>query len=112
MVVVEHDTAATDILRVAEAHGFSRFPVFQRESRSYVGVVHVLDLIYGTVPKGRQAQDYMRAPQFVSEETPVDALLPRMRLTRQPMLLVKDKQSRIVGLVTVEDVLEEIVGEL
>ena len=53
----------------------------------------------------------MRPLQLVSTETPVDHVLPRMRLTRQPMVLVAgESNAYIVGLVTLEDVLEDVVG--
>jgi CBS domain containing-hemolysin-like protein len=52
----------------------------------------------------------MRPPQLVSRNTPVDHVLPRMRVTRQPVVLVTDEKMDVVGLVSLDDVLAEFVG--
>jgi CBS domain containing-hemolysin-like protein len=55
--------------------------------------------------------DYARPPQLVAGYTPADHLLPRMRVTRSPLFLVTDTRYEVVGLITLEDVLQEITGE-
>ena len=57
-------------------------------------------------------ESFIRSPLFVSEKMPVDDILPRMRRFRQPMCLVRNEQGDVTGLITTEDILEEIVGTL
>lgn len=111
-VIRIHKNAPPDeALAVARAHGLSRLPVYQEDSGRYIGILYIFDLLTEEVPPGRTIGDLMRPPQFVDSETPADELLPRMRMNRQPMMLVRNTESRVIGLVTMEDVLEMIVGE-
>jgi CBS domain containing-hemolysin-like protein len=99
-------------MNVARLNKLTRLPVYQDEPDHVVGLVHVMDLAFDEKPTDKYARDYMRPPQFVPAETPINELLPRMQLTRQPMALVTDEESAVLGLVTTQDVLQEIVGKL
>jgi CBS domain containing-hemolysin-like protein len=112
MIIVRHDTPAGEMLGIARDKAISRLPVYNEEHERFVGIVHVLDVLSDRDNAGKTTEDYARPPQFVAADTPVDDLLPRMRMTRQPMALVRDAESRVIGLITSEDILEEIVGKL
>ncbi|MBN1269040.1 MAG: DUF21 domain-containing protein [Kiritimatiellae bacterium] len=112
MVTVHQDTPAEQILDLARARSVSRLPVYHDEEERFVGIVHVMDMLASEAIAGKTAEHFARPPQFAPADMPVDDLLPRMRMTRQPMALVTDEQSEVVGLVTSEDILEEIVGRL
>ncbi len=107
------DVAATpkDILALARTREFNRLPVYDPAQKSFVGVVHVFDLLADEAPAGKTAADYMRPPQLVASYLPVDHLLPRMRVTRLPLFLVTDDRYEVIGLITLEDVLREVTGE-
>lgn len=110
-MVFTHFGASTEtILEMARRHEVNRMPVYQPETRSFVGIIHVFDVLQDTEAVGRIAADYMQPPQFVNDHTPVDEILPRMRLTDQPMMLVTDSSRAVVGLITLGDVLDEITG--
>jgi putative hemolysin len=109
---VHHDTSADDLRLFARAQEVAQFPVFHKEKQQFVGVVYIFDVLADPAPAGKSAQDYLRPPQWVMRSTPVDHVLPRMRVTRQPVVLVTDEQYQTVGLVALEDVLEEVVGSL
>lgn len=111
MVTVQADMGVPEFLAFARAHDISRYPVFDAGKKAFVGVVHVLDVVGDETPGAKTVADYMRAPQLVASYLPVDHLLPRMRVTRLPLFLVTDERYEVVGLITLEDVLEEIVGE-
>jgi len=112
MIVVRTDTPRDEILRVAREKSVSRLPVFDDSTRRFNGIVYIFDVLQDTEDDLKTARDYMRPPQFVSADTSADELVPRMRLTRQPLMLVIDAAAEVVGLVTVEDVLAKIVGEM
>ncbi len=109
---IHHDTSVDDLCLFARAQDVDQFPVFHKEKQQFVGVVYVFDVLADEAPAGKTAQDYMRPPQWVMRHTPVDHVLPRMRVTRQPVVLVTDDQYQTVGLVALENVLEEVVGTL
>lgn len=112
MVHVHTDTPAAEILQLARAKDVSRFPVHDRERKTFTGIVSVYDMIGDPALAGKTAADYMRPPQLVADYTPVDHILPRMRVTRQPMVLVMDDRFEVIGVVTLEDVLDEVIGSL
>ena len=100
-----------EILALARTREFNRLPVYDPAQKSFVGVVHVFDVLADDAPAGKTAADYMRPPQLVAAYLPVDHLLPRMRVTRLPLFLVTDDRYEVIGLITLEDVLREVTGE-
>ncbi len=108
---VRADATSAQILELARRREFNRLPVFDPAQKSFVGVVHVFDILSDDAAEGKTAADYMRPPQLVASYLPVDHLLPRMRVTRQPLFLVTDDRYEVIGLITLEDVLCEITGE-
>ncbi len=112
MVVVRPDTSAKDVLEVARRHQVSRIPIYNEQTSEFVGLVHILDVLMSNQLAERTARDYARPPQYVAGRARADQLFPRMRSTRQPLALVQDEQEKVIGLVSIEDVLEEIVGEM
>ena len=111
MACVPAVATPAEILALARVREFNRLPVFDSEQKSFVGVVHVFDVLADDAPAGKTAADYMRPPQLVASYLPVDHLLPRMRVTRLPLFLVTDDRYEVIGLITLEDVLREITGE-
>lgn len=110
MVYIHQDTRYDDIVMFARAQKSNEFPVFDRERQAFVGIVYMFDVLADENPAGKTAKDYMRPPQLVATSTPVDHILPRMRVTRQPIVLVADEKHQVAGLLTLERVLHEIVG--
>jgi len=111
MACVTVAATPAEILALARVREFNRLPVYDPDQKSFVGVVHVFDVLADDAPAGKTAADYMRPPQLVASYLPVDHLLPRMRVTRLPLFLVTDDRYEVIGLITLEDVLREITGE-
>ena len=111
MASVPATATPAEILALARTREFNRLPVYDAEHKSFVGVVHIFDLLADDAPAGKTAADYMRPPQLVASYLPVDHLLPRMRVTRLPLFLVTDDRYEVIGLITLEDVLREVTGE-
>lgn len=111
MAFVPATATPDEILALARVREFNRLPVYDPAQKSFVGVVHVFDVLADDAPAGKTAADYLRPPQLVASYLPVDHLLPRMRVTRLPLFLVTDDRYEVIGLITLEDVLREITGE-
>jgi putative hemolysin len=110
MVYIHQDTQYDDITMFARAQQVNQFPVLDREKNEFVGIVYMVDVLSDESPSGKSARDYMRPPQLVAAATPVDHILPRMRVTKQPIVLVSNEKYEVVGYVTLDQVLDEIVG--
>jgi CBS domain containing-hemolysin-like protein len=96
--------------------GHTRTPVYGRSRDDIVGILYAKDLLPELAkPPGERVQPWtrlLRAPLFVPETKPIDALLREFQRSRHHMAVVLDEYGGVSGLVTLEDVLEEIVGEI
>jgi CBS domain containing-hemolysin-like protein len=114
MVWIEHGKTVEQGLALALRSGFSRIPVIGESVDDVVGVAFLKDLVRrDRAGRGdREVQSAMRAPFFVPESKPADDLLREMQARREHLAIVIDEYGGTAGLVTIEDVLEEIVGEI
>jgi CBS domain containing-hemolysin-like protein len=115
MVAVSVDTPTTELVRVVLDHPFTRYPVFEGELDDVVGVLHVRDLFSAMHDLGIERVDMRRIlrPAIVVPETKkLDELLAEFQSTANHMAIVVDEYGSVEGLVTLEDLLEEIVGEI
>ncbi|MBA2771015.1 MAG: HlyC/CorC family transporter [Sphingomonas sp.] len=103
-----------DLIRAFAEAGHSRLPVFGGSLDEIVGMVHIKDLFVAMndPARDRSMQAMMRNPLFVPESMGVIDLLARMRAERTHLAIVVDEFGGTEGLVTIEDVVEEIVGEI
>jgi CBS domain containing-hemolysin-like protein len=117
MVWIEQDKTAGQATSLAVRSGHSRIPVIGENVDDIVGVVYLKDLVQRTYystdgGRGTLVSEVMRPAVFVPDSKPLDALLREMQRDRNHMALLVDEYGAIAGLVTIEDVLEEIVGEI
>ncbi len=114
MVVAEDDATVDDVLRLVMERGFSRIPLYEESIDNIVGVVHAKDLLQFLADGQRpnSLREIARPPYFVPEGKRVDELLTDLREHRVHLAIVVDEYGGTAGLVTIEDVLEEIVGEI
>jgi CBS domain containing-hemolysin-like protein len=115
VVWIEHGKIVRQALALALRSGFSRIPVIGESVDDVVGVVYLKDLAgRAQDPNGRatKVEDVMRPALFVPESKPVDELLREMQTRRTHIAVVIDEYGGTAGLVTIEDILEEIVGEI
>jgi CBS domain containing-hemolysin-like protein len=117
MVWIESDKTAGQATSLAVRSGHSRIPVIGENVDDVIGVVYLKDLVERTYYSNNGGRDtnvsaVMRPPVFVPDSKPLDALLREMQRDRNHMALLVDEYGAIAGLVTIEDVLEEIVGEI
>jgi CBS domain containing-hemolysin-like protein len=117
VVYIERTKTVWQALALALRSGFSRIPVIGENVDDVVGVVYLKDLVRRSQGvqdhrNGPRVDELMRPPTFVPESKPVDALLREMQAERTHMAIVVDEYGGFAGLVTIEDILEEIVGEI
>ena len=124
IVAIEKNTKCEDFLQIAADSGFSRIPVYEEQIYNIVGIVNLLDVIYNDVePEAnsnpREQPDllpntiepFIRTVLHVPESKNINALLKEIQDTRHTMVFAVDEYGGTVGLVTIEDLVEEIVGE-
>ncbi len=116
VVWIESTKTVPQALALALRSGFSRIPVVADNVDDVVGIVYLKDLVRRSQDQERARQtkldEVMRPPTFVPESKPVDELLREMQAHYQHLAIVIDEYGGTAGLVTIEDILEEIVGEI
>ena len=114
MILVEDTETVRQAVDRMMGTGYSRLPVFHEDIDRIVGIVHYKDLVPPVLDgKGDDlAVDYAFEPLFIPESKDVFPLLTEMQTKRQQMAIVVDEYGGTDGLITVEDIIEEIVGEI
>jgi CBS domain containing-hemolysin-like protein len=115
IVATESGATLQEIIALGGQSSFTKFPVYEENLDQIIGVVYIKDLL-GVLEdpesEKRTARDLMRPAIHVPETMPVNALLRQFRLNRQHIAIVLDEYGGTAGVVTLEDLLEEIVGEV
>jgi CBS domain containing-hemolysin-like protein len=109
--MVPETATPAEVIAIIHQRGFSRLPVFRERETNIVGVVAAMDLLR----RGNQARhvdELMRQPFYVPDTKRLDDLLRELQRGRMHLAIVVDEYGGSVGIVTLEDILEEIVGEI
>jgi len=112
MVCIEADAALAELRALATKCGFSRIPIFENTRDNIVGIVHVKDLLADEHPPELKARDVAQKPYFVPETKKGHELLQELRQQKTHIAVALDEYGGTAGLVTLEDIVEEIVGEI
>lgn len=115
ITAVEADLPLDEILPLITESTYTKIPIYDDDLDNIVGIMHVKDLLRTMLESGWEkstVRDLVREPLYVPETLPVSALLHEMRGNRQHIAIVLDEFGGTAGLVTLEDLLEEIVGEV
>jgi CBS domain containing-hemolysin-like protein len=114
MVMADAGTPRRDVLRLIAEHGHSRIPVHDGSVDKIIGAVHVKELVRDGRVDGDEApiREFVRAVMFVPETKKIDELLREFQEKKTHLAIVVDEYGGTSGMVTLEDVLEEIVGEI
>lgn len=116
IVAVPIDASLDDALAVFRESQHSRLPVYRETLDDPVGVVHLKDLAlshgFGAAPESFSLASHLRSVLVVPPSMRIQALLQRMQATRRHLALVIDEYGGVDGLITIEDVIEQIVGEI
>ena len=112
VVAVPEDISESDLLSIIEEEGYSRIPVYAESLDKIVGVLHTRNYLLKRTARDFKLEDVLIAPEFVPETIRLDALFKDMQETHTHMVLVVNEYGHTSGIVTMEDIIEELVGEI
>ena len=114
VIAMEDTVSFEEAIRIFNEAGFSRIPVYHDQIDNITGILNVKDVFSAMVShrKDSTLKEVMYDPMFVPETKKIDDLLKELQVHRVQMAIVIDEYSSFVGIATVEDILEEIVGDI
>ncbi len=113
IIAVDIDASYEEVLETIKTEQFSRIPVYNQTIDDIVGVLNVKDLIIaGQNKEGFKVSDYMREPHYTFEFKKIKELFNEMKKSRNHMSVVLDEYGGTVGIVTIEDLIEEVFGDI
>lgn len=115
VVMVSRDASAEDMLKLIADTAHSRFPVIDDDRDDVIGILLAKDLLAAVVTAGKfefELRDLLRPAVFIPESKRLNVLLREFRARRNHMAIVVDEYGGVAGIVTIENVLEQIVGEI
>lgn len=112
VVSVRFDASYEEVYRTIEAHKYARYPVYRGDPANIVGFIHERDFFLSPDNGSFRLKSIVRAPNFVPELRSIRQQLLSFKKERAHLSIVVDEYGNVTGIVTMEDVLEEIVGEI
>lgn len=112
MVAVHKDISEQELLEVIEREGYSRIPVYSDTADQIVGVLHTRNYLLRRSSPDFKIDDALLTPEFVPETIRLDSLFRDMQSSHTHMALVVNEYGHTSGIVTMEDIIEELVGEI
>lgn len=112
MTSISVDSSFEELKNIFLAEKHTRIPVYEESTDNIVGIINMKDILFYECPADFSIRDIMRDPAFTFEHKNTSDLLAEMRQNSVAMMMVLDEYGSTVGLITLEDLLEEIVGEI
>lgn len=113
MTVADVNSSYEDIITLFKSTMYTRIPIYENDSDNVIGILNIKDLIVGDKKDETfNIRDIMRKPFFTYEHKNTSELFKEMQLNRYSIAIVLDEYGQIAGMITTEDLLEEIVGEI
>lgn len=112
IVGISEDTDNQTIAKLFKETGFSRLPVYRNSIDNIIGIIHEKDFYNEVAPSGRSIDVIVTSPIFVAKTMKIGELLKMLQKNKSHMAVVADEYGGTLGIVTLEDVLEELVGEI
>ncbi len=112
IVAIERGTPVADIKNVFRESGLSRLPVYEDDLDNIIGVINQKDLYNNNVKSIKETEGIIKPVAYVSENLKASVLLKKMQAKRTHIAIVVDEYGGTTGLVTLEDIIEEIVGDI
>ena len=109
--MVSYDVSAEQIMGFAKSVRVSRLPVYKGSKSNIIGLINLFDFLSVGTEKST-ISDFLKETEYLNAETLIDDALVRMQKTKQRMAIVTNKDNESIGIVTIKDLVEEIVGEL
>lgn len=112
IVSIDNETTDEEILKIIEEEGYSRMPVMDDENENIIGIFYVRDYLLKRTNKNFKRKSVIQPPIFVPESIHLDVLFKDMQKERFHLAVVVNEYGEVSGIVTMEDILEELVGEI
>ena len=112
VVAVERNKPAEKIAQLFLEHGYSRIPVYENTVDNIIGVIHEKDFFANQHKEGFRLDDIISEVAYITENTKISALLRLLQKTKSHLAVVVDEFGGTVGIITMEDILEELVGDI
>jgi magnesium and cobalt transporter len=109
---IDIDSSVTEVIQTVIAAAHSRYPVYEGSKDAVVGILLAKDLLRHASEPNFQLRDWLRPAVFIPESKRLSVLLRDFRANRNHLAIVVDEYSNVAGIVTIEDVLEQIVGDI
>lgn len=110
VVAVEEGDSLEEIRTKFSESGFSRLPVYRETMDNIIGVIHIRDIF--TFKENDKLSDYIKPVLYITEKVKISKLLPSLKEQKCHLAIVTDEYGGTMGIVTLEDVIEELVGEI
>ena len=111
VVALEENLSVEEAISQVRQENYSRYPVFRERVDNIIGILHSFDLLFSQ-GEGQTIQSFVRPISFFPETKPVDELLLDLQRNQEALAVVVDEYGGAGGIITVEDILEEVVGEI
>ncbi|MBO7048298.1 MAG: HlyC/CorC family transporter [Spirochaetia bacterium] len=113
VVFISSDMSMEEVLDIVAESGFSRFPVYEETIDNVIGILYVKDLLRSIVKKEEfDLERVVRKPYFIPDSKKINALFHDFRKKRVHIAVAVDEYGGVAGIICLEDILEEIVGEI
>lgn len=114
VIMLDAELPVKHALHPSANSGYSRFPIYEGDETNVIGLVHIKDIVRAeaTGEEERPLQEIARTFNRIPENALLDDVLRKMQKERQHIYLVQDKKGNFAGIVTMEDILEELLGEI
>jgi CBS domain containing-hemolysin-like protein len=113
VVALDRELSKEEMLRIVTEEGYTRLPVYEGTLDKIIGIVHAKDLLSMLIYEELIVlSDLIRGPFYVRDTDKISEVLRQLRRRKMHMAIVRDDNHKVVGIITMEDILEEIVGEI
>ena len=112
VIAINSTTEYKDILNLFKDEGLSRIPVYNENIDNIIGILYLKDLVFNADQSNFEIKKYLRKPFFTYEYKPIRELFKVMRVKKIPMAIILDEYGGTSGIITIEDLVEEIVGDI
>jgi magnesium and cobalt transporter len=109
---IDIDSSVTEVIQTVISAAHSRYPVYEGSKDTVVGILLAKDLLRHVSEANFQLRDWLRPAVFIPESKRLSVLLRDFRANRNHLAVVVDEYSNVAGIITIEDVLEQIVGDI
>ncbi|MDD2683539.1 MAG: hemolysin family protein, partial [Candidatus Cloacimonetes bacterium] len=112
IVAFPESSTIKEVIEIAKIEGFTRYPVYRNSIDDIIGILIIYDILKKEIKEDMLASEILHEPYFAPENIDLDVLLKEMQSNRRSMAIIVDSYGGTAGMVTMEDILEEIVGDI